>query len=140
MLKTFIIKPHFIEVTKKLWGILFQLLKNLISVILEKGLKIIYGFSTLYTTIPHHLLNKTLPKIIYILFLNRKFAVKLDFQQLLWDFHRPRQNYLIVAIMFLIKNCYFTCRNTVFKQDIGIPMGIWVLTMLLSWKICFFIF
>ena len=30
---------------------------------------------------------------------------------------------LIEAIIFLIKSCYFTIRNTIFKQDIGIPMS-----------------
>ena len=28
---------------------------------------------------------------------------------------------LIEAIMFLIKNCYFTIGNMVFNRDIGIP-------------------
>ena len=31
---------------------------------------------------------------------------------------------LIETITFLIKSCYFTIRNTVFKQNIGIPMRI----------------
>ena len=34
------------------------------------------------------------------------------------------QRSLIEAVSFLIKNCYFTIGNIVFKQDIGIPMGI----------------
>ena len=31
---------------------------------------------------------------------------------------------LIEVVTFLIKNCYFTIGDMVFKQDIGIPMGI----------------
>ena len=31
---------------------------------------------------------------------------------------------LIEAITFFMKNCYFTIGNMVFKQDIGIAMGI----------------
>ena len=42
-----------------------------------------YDFSAFYTTIPHNLLTKILSRIIY-LFLNQKFAVKLDFQQRLY--------------------------------------------------------
>ena len=31
---------------------------------------------------------------------------------------------LIEAVTFLIKNCFFTIGNMIFKQDIGIPMRI----------------
>ena len=39
--------------------------------------------------------------------------------------------------MFLIKNCYFTIGNILFKQDIGIPMGI---DSPPFWAICFLFF
>ena len=42
-----------------------------------------YDFCTLHTTIPHNLLIKVLSGIIH-LFLNRKFALKVDFRQLLY--------------------------------------------------------
>ena len=42
-----------------------------------------YNFSILHITIPHNLLIKVLLEIIHFV-LNRKFVVKLDFQQLLY--------------------------------------------------------
>ena len=40
--------------------------------------------------------------------------------------------------MFLIKNCYFTIRNMVFKQDFGIPMGINPAPFWANWFLYFF--
>ena len=51
--------------------------------------------------------------------------MKLDFKQLLYiGLPKAYTKDLIEVITFLIKNCYFTIENMVFKQDTGIPMGI----------------
>ena len=66
------------------------------------------------------------------MFLNRKFVLELDFRQLRY-IRLPKADIgkryflkrsLIEAVTFIIKNCFFTIGNIVFKQDIGIPMRI----------------
>ena len=63
--------------------------------------------------------------------LNQKLEVALVFQkhQIYWTLKGFGRSYftrqtLIDAISFLIAKCYFTIRKLVYKQEIGIPMGI----------------
>ena len=42
------------------------------------------------------------------------------------------------AVTFLIKNCYYTIGNMVFKQDIRIPMGINPILVLSNLLLYFF--
>ena len=88
-----------------------------------------YDFCTLHTTIPHNLLIKVLSGIIHFVF-KSKVRTKSGFSatSIYWTSKGLSKRYLteeslIEAITFLIKNCYFTIGNMVFKQDIGIPMG-----------------
>ena len=88
-----------------------------------------YDFSTLYTTIPHNLLIKVLLEIMHFVFRSKVYS-KIEFlaTSIYWTSKDLSKRYfteknLIEAITFLIKNCYFTIGNMVFKQDIGIPMG-----------------
>ena len=89
-----------------------------------------YVFSTLHTTIPHNLLIKVLSEIIHLVF-KSKLCTKIGFSatSIYWTSKGLSKRYfteksVIEAIRFLIKNCCFTIGNMVFKQDIGIPMGI----------------
>jgi len=89
-----------------------------------------YDFSTLYTTILHNLLIKVLSEIIRFVF-KSKVRSKIGFSaaSIYWTSKGSGRRYftektLIDAVTFLIKNCYFSVGNMVFRQDIGIPMGI----------------
>ena len=89
-----------------------------------------FDFSTLYTTIPHAMLIKVLSEMIEFVF-NSSERNKIGFSSSSvywtskgkdkWFFSKSS---LVSAVKFLIEKCYFTVGNLVFKQDIGIPMGI----------------
>ena len=80
MLKIFIIKAHFIQVTKNS----FPIIEKLSIINTRKRAKKIptYDFSTLYISIPYNLLVKVLSEIIHLVFKSK--VGKLDFQQLLY--------------------------------------------------------
>ena len=82
----------------------------------------------MYTTKPHNLLIKVLPKIIHFVF-KSKVRSKIEFSatSIYWSSKELGKTYfteksIIEAITFLIETCYFTTGYMVFKQDIGIPM------------------
>ena len=89
-----------------------------------------FDFSTLYTTLPHNLLIQVLTEIINFVFKgNTKTKIGFSDFSTYWTSKGKDKRFftkssLVVAINFLIKNCFFIIGNTVFKQDIGIPMGI----------------
>ena len=74
-----------------------------------------------YTTIHHNLLIKVLSEIMHTA-LESKVCSKIGFSAI--SIYCTSEKILIEAITFLIKNCYFTIGNIVFKQKFGIPMGI----------------
>ena len=89
-----------------------------------------YDFSTLCTTLLQNLLIKVLSEIIHFVF-KTKVRSKVWFSAT--SIYRTSKGLgkrffteknLIEIITFLIKYFYFTIKNIVFQQDIGIPMGI----------------
>ena len=92
-----------------------------------------FDFSTLYTTIPHHLLVQILSELIEIVFdfyaKDKKYRLGFSNTSLYFTTRGTENRYftkssLKDAVSFLIQKCYFTIGNLAFKQDIGIPMGI----------------
>ena len=90
----------------------------------------IFDFSTLYTKVTHSLLIKVLSEITHFVFKSRvRSKSGFSATSIFWTFKDLGKIFfteknLIEAITFLIKSCYFTFEKMVFKQDIGIPMGI----------------
>ena len=89
-----------------------------------------FDFSTLYTTLPHNLLIEVLNNLIGFVF-KSTIKKKLGFSESSVYFTSKgvgnrffTQETLKDTVSYLIKRCYFTIGNLVFKQDIGIPMGI----------------
>jgi hypothetical protein len=84
-----------------------------------------YDFSTLYTTLPHKLINDKLISLIQKTFAREKvtfLACNSNKAFLLTELLNiilcgPR------ALSFLLDNIYVRFGNTLFKQIIGIPMG-----------------
>ena len=89
-----------------------------------------FDFSTLYTTLPHNLLIEVLNDLIGFVF-KSKIKEKLGFSESSVYFTSKgvgnrffTQDTLKETVSYLIQKCFFTIGNLVFKQDIGIPMGI----------------
>ena len=89
---------------------------------------------TLYTTTPHNLLNKVLPKITKFVFKSKTYArISISSTFRYWT---PRDggkrylteatlfNCLIPTVSYLITKCYVMIGNTAFKENVGISMGI----------------
>ena len=90
-----------------------------------------FDFSTLYTMLPHDKLIDVLIKLIEFYFkghtqdkinINSQGSAcwKQDGSGSIYSFSKTN---LINAVEFLIHNCFFTCGNKLFRQQIGIPMG-----------------
>ena len=119
---------------KKFWVVenSFPILEKLNVINTRKRAKSIstFDFSTLYTTIPHNLLIKVLSEIVKFVFKSKvRRRIGFSNSSLYWTTKGVGKRYftenrLIQSMTFLIKNCFFTVGNLVFKQDIGIPMGI----------------
>ena len=89
-----------------------------------------FGFSTSYTTIPHKLLLKVFSEVIDLILKSKvrkcigvsKTSIHLTSNGAGRIF-LTRQT-LSNAKSFFTNKCFFTIRSVVFKQDIGLPMGI----------------
>ena len=88
-----------------------------------------FDFSTLYSKIPHNLLLETLNESIDFVF-KGKVENKIGFSEksVYWTNKGVNHRFftkesLKLAVEHLITKCYFSVGNTVFRQDIGIPMG-----------------
>ena len=89
-----------------------------------------FGFSTSYTTIPHKLLLKVFSEVIDLILKSKvrkcigvsKTSIHLSSNGAGRIF-LTRQT-LSNAKSFFTNKCFFTIRSVVFKQDIGLPMGI----------------
>ena len=90
-----------------------------------------FDFSTLYTMLPHDKLIDILIKLIEFYFkghtqdkvivnLQGNACWKQDGSGSVYSFTKTS---LISAVQFLIHNCFFSCGNKIFRQEIGIPMG-----------------
>ena len=89
-----------------------------------------FDFSTLYTTLPHNLLIEVLNNLIGFVFKSTT-KKKLGFSEssVYFTSKGVGNRYFTLetlkhTVSYLIQKCYFTVGNLVFKQDIGIPMGI----------------
>ena len=127
-------KTLFYSNFKKFWVVQnsFPIVEKLDRINSRKNAKSIstFDFSTLYTTIPHNKLIDVLSEIIEFVFKsNIRNRIGFSPSSVYWTSKGVDKRYftkqrLIEAISFLITKCYFTIGNLVFKQDIGIPMGI----------------
>jgi len=87
-----------------------------------------FDFSTLYTTIPHHLLKEKIKSVIHEAFKGRNFIVTTPYKTY-WSNNTNQkatnvdETYLLAAIDFLIDNIYILNGDTIYRQTIGIPMG-----------------
>ena len=111
----------------------FPIIEKLEKINSRKNAKKIstFDFSTLYTTIPHNLLTEVLAEVISLVFQAKKARRHIGFSKssVYWTPKGVDNRFfscqtLIETVEYLIRNCYFTVGNQIFKQDIGIPMGI----------------
>ena len=96
----------------------------------EAGSISTYDFSTLYTTLPHHLIKKKLCELIQWTFgrENKLFIACNDYNTFFTS--NPENNYTMWscetvcdALCFLIDNIFIRNGHTVYRQVVGIPMG-----------------
>ena len=89
-----------------------------------------YDFSTLYTTLPHHLIKEKLNDLIEWIFhredslylacnvRNASFASEVHKNYTLWACQKVCE-----ALTFLLDNIYIRFGTKLFRQSVGIPMG-----------------
>ena len=132
-LENFHHKNQFYCQYKKFWVI-----KNSVKVISDldkinrrKNAKSIstFDFATLYTKIPHDQLIETLCEAIDFAFKGGdKKYLAFTGKRAFWTKNKGSQHFtqgtLKVAVKHLITCCYFVLGNTLFRQTIGMPMGI----------------
>ena len=89
-----------------------------------------FNFSTLYTTIPHDLLVEVLSEMIDFVFRSScRNRIGFSTSSIYWTSKGKDKRFftkesLKNTVSYVIKNCYFTVGNLMYKQKIGIPMGI----------------
>ena len=89
-----------------------------------------YDFSTLYTKLPHNKLISQLSKVIDLAYKGGdcNFIRVNENNRAFWSMKKKgvsfSKNTLKTAVRYLIENCFFSVGDRVFKQAIGIPMGI----------------
>ena len=133
-------KSHFYKNYNRFWVIenSSPVIEKLTRINAKKNAKDIstYDFSTLYTTLPHEDLIKNLNEIVDFAFQggnkkkdgNRKFITVTKFSTF-WSKKKKGNNsftkpQIKLLVAHLIKETYFQIGNLLFKQCIGIPMGI----------------
>ena len=90
-----------------------------------------YDFSTLYTNLKHDDIKLALRETIKLAFRRKKSKIISIYKKGFSWVSKPRndtfvfdEHMLIQAVDFVIDNCYFTIGNMVFKQTVGVPIGI----------------
>ena len=94
-----------------------------------------FDFSTLYTNLEHKDIKEALIFTIKLAFRNRKSKSESKYISVYdkssnWvSSHRDStfafdESKLIKCIEFLLDNCYFEAGNSIYKQIIGVPIGI----------------
>ena len=90
-----------------------------------------YDFTTLYTNLDHSNIKVALTSVIKLAFKHAKCKCISVYDKSFAWVNKPRdttfyfdENSLIDAVNFLIDNCYFTLGNLVFRQIIGVPIGV----------------
>ena len=89
-----------------------------------------FDFSTLYTKIPHDKLTDVLCKLVDFCFdggshdflFTNYWGARWVSDPNSYDFVYDKAK-IKLAIRYLMRNCYFSFDNRVFRQIIGIPMG-----------------
>ena len=138
-LQSFHLKSHFYKNYNRFWVIenSKNLLKKLDALNLKKNAKDIstFDFSTLYTKLPHKDLIKVLHEIINFVFNggrktsngNRKYLTVLG-NSCFFSRNKRKGSYTAsqvkMMVSHLISETYFTVGDILFRQNIGIPMGI----------------
>ena len=86
-----------------------------------------YDFTTLYTSLLHDEIKVALSSVMKLAFKHSKcsyiaiYNKSSSFVKSTWFFD---ENSLIESLNCLLDNCYFTIGNLVFRQIIGVPMGV----------------
>ena len=139
-IKQFHEKSYFYKNYNRFWVIQnsFPIIDKLNQINKKKTAKDIstFDFSTLYTKLPHDDLLKVLHEIIDFVFDggrnsksgNRKYLTLFN-KECVWTKTKHGYNSFTKSnikqmVSFLIKECYFTIGNLLFRQCVGIPMGI----------------
>ena len=127
-------KSHFYSNFNKFWVVQnsFPIVEQLDRINAKKNAKRIstFDFSTLYTTIPHDLLIEVLANVVNLVFdSGQRNKLGFSAKSVYWTSKGKDKRFftkttLIEAVTFLVKNCYFSIGNLLFRQSIGIPMGI----------------
>ena len=135
--QNFHLKGRFFSGVKHFWVIqdkqpVIKSIKNINKRRCAKSIST-YDFSTLYTKIPHDKLKDVLHKITDFCWEGCKnVKIRVNDQGAFWSKGIGRNkdkelefshNQVKNAITYLLDNCYFQVGNSVFKQNIGIPMG-----------------
>jgi hypothetical protein len=126
-------KSTFYSQYKKYWVVQnsMQIIADLDKINKRKKAKSIstFDFATLYTKIPHEQLIETLEESIDFAFNggNKKF-LKFNDKYAYWSSKGGGQHFtkgsLKIATKHLILSCYFKVGDKLFRQKIGMPMGI----------------
>jgi hypothetical protein len=90
-----------------------------------------YDFTTLYTSLLHEEIKVALSSVVklafkhskcpYIAIYNKSSGFVKSTRTGTWFFD---ENSLIESLNYLLDNCYFTIGNFIFRQIIGVPMGV----------------
>ena len=90
-----------------------------------------YDFTTLYTNLEHDNIKMALESVIKLGFKHSKVKCVSIYENSFAWVNKPRKgtfyfdvNTLIEALIFLIDNCYFTLGPLIFRQIIGVPIGV----------------
>ena len=90
-----------------------------------------YDFTTLYTNLKHDEIKIALTSVIKLAFKQSKCKyISIYSNSFSWT-NKPRdstfkfdQETLLESLEFLMNNCYFTMGDNIFRQLIGVPMGV----------------
>ena len=132
-LENFHHKNQFYCQYKKFWVIKnsMKVISDLDKINKRKNAKSIstFDFTTLYTKIPHDQLIETLCEAIDFAFNGGdKKDLAFSGKRAFWTKNKGNQHFtqetLKVAVKHLITCCYFVLGNMLFRQTIGMPMGI----------------
>ena len=90
-----------------------------------------YDFTTLYTNLEHSDIKTALASVIKLAFKHAKCSKISIYEKSFRWVNKPRENTfyfdkssLMEATNYLIDNCYFTLGNRIFRQIIGVPIGV----------------
>jgi len=91
----------------------------------------IFDFTTLYTNLPHSDIKVAMDSVIKLAFKNSKKKYIAVYENSSRWVDKPRDgtfvftvDELISATEFLLDNCYFTVGDSMYRQTIGVPIGI----------------